>query len=335
MLTSSPETSERGFQSFAEASRAVLSMLEKRVADSAVFLAHLDEEAGLLRLIDARTGDSSFELEPGSAMPLDGSLCFHMAAKRAPQITGDAGADPVYGQLAAQKALDIGSYVAAPIVLPDGTAVGTLCAIARRLGAYGEDDLELLSTMARLLAFHLQQERREGDLERISESLRTQASTDPLTSLLNRRSFVAALEREWQLTKRGIASSYLVVADVDGLKAANDAWGHATGDALLKDAAYALSAAARGTDIVGRLGGDEFAVLLVGCEAEAEAGAYCDRATALLDKTMNGRAAQVRVSMGYRGMADSSSASQALHLADQAMYASKQVRGRAAEPGAG
>lgn len=332
MPTLTQDIPERGFQSFSEASRAVMSMLEKRVPDSAVFLAHLDEDAGLLRMVDARAGESTFELEPGATVPLEGSLCFHMAAKRAPQLTGDVAADPVYGQLAAQKALDIGSYVAAPIVLPDGTVVGTLCAIARRLGAYDETDLELLSTMARLLAFHLQQERREGDLERISESLRTQASTDPLTSLLNRRSFVSALEREWQLTKRGIASSYLVVADVDGLKSANDAYGHATGDALLKDVAYALSAAARGTDIVGRLGGDEFAVLLVGCEAEAEAGAYCDRASGLLDKTMSGRAARVRVSMGYRGMADSSSASQALHLADQAMYASKHARTEPSDP---
>jgi diguanylate cyclase (GGDEF)-like protein len=326
------DDTERGFASFPEAARSVLALLEKQLPQSTVFLAHLDEADGMLRVIDARSSEEALELEPGASLPLDGSLCFHMASRRAPQLTGDAAADPVYGQLAARKALDIGSYAGAPLVLSDGSPVGTLCAISRRLGAFDEVDLELLSTMARLLAFQLGQLRREEDFERISESLRMQAATDPLTSLPNRRSFMAALEREWQLTRRGTASSYLVVADVDGLKVANDSFGHATGDALLKDVAHALATAARGTDIVGRIGGDEFGVLLVGCEGEREAGGYCRRACDLLERSMEGRTARARVSLGYRGLADSSSAAQALHLADQAMYARKASREPFSEP---
>lgn len=317
---------EQGFQSFSEATRSILGLLEKRLPGSLVFVAHLDGADGVLRIVDATAGDGSVAVEPGQSVPLDASLCFHMASRRAPQLSGDAAADPVYGPLAARRALDIRSYVAAPLVLADGTRVGSLCAIARRLGAFDEDDLELVSTMARVLAFQLGQERREEDFERVSESLRTQAATDPLTGLPNRRAFMAALEREWQLTRRGTASSYLVAADVDGLKATNDTYGHATGDALLKDVAHALSSAARGTDIVGRIGGDEFGVLLVGCEGEREAGGYCGRACELLERTMAGRSAQARVSLGFRGLADSSSAAQALHLADQAMYARKASR---------
>ncbi len=326
MATRVRDAGAGGFRSFAEATRSVLELIEERLPKSVVFLAHLDEADGVLRFVDARSSDGSAVVEAGQSVPLDASLCFHMAAKRGPQLTADAAADPVYGPLAARRALDIGSYVAAPLVLADDTRVGSLCAIARRLAAFDEADLRMLSTMARLLAFQLEQERRGEEFERLSESLRTQAATDPLTGLPNRRAFMAALEREWQLTRRGTASSYLVVADVDGLKAANDTYGHATGDALLKDVAHALAAGARGTDIVGRLGGDEFGVLLVGCEGEREAGAYCQRACDLLARSMAGRPAQARISLGFRGLADSSSAAQALHLADQAMYARKQAR---------
>ncbi len=326
MPTDDPEASGRGFTSFAEATRGVLAMLAARVPSSVVFLAHLDEEAGLLRVVDARLGDSTIDLEPGATVPLGQSMCFHMVSKRGVDLSADVPGDPVYGDLASAKGLEVGSYVGAPIVLGDGTLVGTLCAVARRLGAYAEEDLELIKTMARLLAFHLDQVRREGHVEDIGEGLRDQASTDALTGLLNRRALVTALEREWQLTRRGVASSYIVVADVEGLKATNEAHGHGTGDALLKEVALSLSAAARGTDVVGRTSGDEFAVLLVGCEGEREAEGYCGRAAELVERTMSGRSARVRVSLGYRGLADSASAAQALRLAGRAMSARRDER---------
>lgn len=320
------EVSGQSFQSIGEAIRSVLELLEKLLPGSSVFVAQFDEQAGYFRVIDARANGGSYPVESGFSIPLDSSFCFHMAARRAPQLTGDAESDPVYSQLPVRERLDIGSYVAAPLELEDTTRVGSLCAISRQLDAYEEDDLERLAVMARILSFELERENRELDLRRNNEELRDQAISDPLTDLGNRRSFMTALEREWQLTRRGTARSYLVVADIDGLKRVNDEHGHATGDVLLKDVADALASAARGTDIVGRLGGDEFGVLLVGCEGGREAAAYCDRARRVLREKMSERSATVDVSLGFGGLADSSSSDQALHLADRVMYAEKKSR---------
>src|SRR5689334_8713279 len=89
------------FASFSEATRAVLEMLEQQLPGSAVFVGHFDDEQDRFRIIDAR-GDSSFELEPGASIDLSDSFCIRMAAGDAPNISNDAGADPVYGALPAQ-----------------------------------------------------------------------------------------------------------------------------------------------------------------------------------------------------------------------------------------
>jgi diguanylate cyclase (GGDEF)-like protein len=71
-------------------------------------------------------------------------------------------------------------------------------------------------------------------------------------------------DQRLQLLERGASLCLLIFADVDGLKAANDTIGHEAGDRLLVDAARALQAAFRRTDLVARMGGDEFVVLADG-----------------------------------------------------------------------
>jgi len=61
----------------------------------------------------------------------------------------------------------------------------------------------------------------------------------------------------------------IVIADLNGLKVANDTRGHAEGDKLIRRMAEVLTASVRGDDVVARLGGDEFAVLLPATDAAA------------------------------------------------------------------
>ena len=82
---------------------------------------------------------------------------------------------------------------------------------------------------------------------------------DQLTGLYNRRFFEEELKR--LDTKRNLPIS-VIMADVNGLKLANDAFGHDLGDKLLQKAAEILKSACREDDIIARLGGDEFVVLL-------------------------------------------------------------------------
>ena len=88
-----------------------------------------------------------------------------------------------------------------------------------------------------------------------SERIRHLAEFDFLTGLANRASFERHLAA---LPETGT----LLLIDLDGFKAINDVYGHAAGDACLKEAAARLDEACRGADLVARIGGDEFAVLV-------------------------------------------------------------------------
>ena len=82
---------------------------------------------------------------------------------------------------------------------------------------------------------------------------------DQLTGLYNRRYYEEELRR--LSTPRNLPIT-LVMADVNGLKLTNDAFGHAAGDELLRKLARVLRSVCRADDIVARIGGDEFVLLL-------------------------------------------------------------------------
>ncbi|MFZ2871820.1 sensor domain-containing diguanylate cyclase [Zavarzinia sp.] len=86
---------------------------------------------------------------------------------------------------------------------------------------------------------------------------------DVLTKLHNRSFYVDELNRIERNTLRPIT---IIVADLNGLKAANDQWGHAVGDALLRRAGEILGKAVEKPSCAARIGGDEFVVLMPGVD---------------------------------------------------------------------
>ena len=89
----------------------------------------------------------------------------------------------------------------------------------------------------------------------------TEALTDPLTGVANRRTFERAC-REW--IRLPEPSFVLALIDVDEFKQVNDTHGHAAGDHVLVFLARTLARSLRAHDIVARIGGDEFAVMARG-----------------------------------------------------------------------
>lgn len=98
--------------------------------------------------------------------------------------------------------------------------------------------------------------------KRLEKALFTQASTDELTGLLNRREGMARLEILHKESLRKNRPYCLAIADLDHFKQLNDTHGHLNGDFVLWDFSQLIKSALRGGDICFRYGGEEFVILL-------------------------------------------------------------------------
>ena len=98
--------------------------------------------------------------------------------------------------------------------------------------------------------------------DRADESNRILAALDPLTGVANRRSLIAALDRDVARAVRMRESIALMMVDIDHFKDVNDQYGHPVGDQVLCNVVNVLRKRVRAQDLVGRYGGEEFMVLL-------------------------------------------------------------------------
>lgn len=96
----------------------------------------------------------------------------------------------------------------------------------------------------------------------IEQKLEILSRTDPLTGLLNRRSFDEILKNELSRFKRSGEIYSLLMLDIDHFKQINDKYGHATGDVAIRAVSQSFESILRLHDIAARIGGDEFCVLL-------------------------------------------------------------------------
>jgi diguanylate cyclase (GGDEF)-like protein len=97
---------------------------------------------------------------------------------------------------------------------------------------------------------------------RLESELETQARTDSLTGLFNRRYFMELAENGLARTIRYGGPLSVLMLDIDHFKKINDSYGHKVGDVVLIEMAGIFAKTLRETDIVGRLGGEEFAVFM-------------------------------------------------------------------------
>jgi diguanylate cyclase (GGDEF)-like protein len=162
----------------------------------------------------------------------------------------------------------------------------------------------------------------QAELRVAHDQLRRAALYDPLTDSLNRRAFEQGVGLEMA---RGTFGT-VVIADLDNLKAVNDAYGHAAGDRLLRQCAELLRSTLRPYDKLYRWGGDEFLLVIPsarGVDVEARLAEVLNGAEPL---AVGGRTAQLEVSLGAADYTSAESLEDSIQLADQAMYRQKSSR---------
>lgn len=146
------------------------------------------------------------------------------------------------------------SILAAPMLLR-GEVYGMISAQSYQPGAYDQEDLYLLETLASHAAIAIEN-------ARLFDSVQHLANTDPLTGALNRRRFFELAEQEFVKAQEGGAPFSVILLDVDDFKQFNDRHGHKAGDAALLFAAETCKSSLRTDDIFCRLGGEEFVAAL-------------------------------------------------------------------------
>ena len=183
-----------------------------------------------------------------------------------------------------------------------------------------------LNGMAAVLFDVTDRAQAQADLEQSLAKEQSLARCDPLTGTLNHAAIIDALTAAVQ--RPDVRRLAVAMVDVDGLKAANDTWGHQVGDVLLLAVVRALS---RDDAIVGRYGGDEFLAVLPGAGLE-DAERYTEavrndvRAQAIRDE-QTGAPIPVAISVGLAVYPDEAlKAEDLINLADNAMYASRRLR---------
>lgn len=194
-----------------------------------------------------------------------------------------------------------------------------------------------------LILFNTYMITRRLDLRRMREAVistsiqneltRLQSFTDPLTEVYNRRSLDEMAARFMARARRLGKPLTLMVIDTDNFKDINTRFGHLTGDFVLAEIAALLRSAVRGSDAVVRYGGDEFLVVLSDAPLEG-ARVACSRIEKSVDDWNRGghlAGFTLSLSIGVAEWTPGQTLDQILTMADQDMYAVKEVRKRPAK----
>ncbi|RZV52436.1 MAG: sensor domain-containing diguanylate cyclase [Pseudomonadales bacterium] len=263
--------------------------------------------------------------------PRDISFCGHAIMHDEPLVVGNALEDErFHDNPLVAEAPSIRFYAGCPLVMADGTRIGTLCAIDQQPREITEDELIVLRDLAAMVQSELQaaslSEAHTGLLEELKEAERA-SLIDPMTRIWNRRGGEKLLKREWDSMQRKGKPMAMAMIDIDHFKKVNDTHGHDAGDKVICHVAKMLIKSLRPADILCRWGGEEFLLLFPECEPQ-----NLQHALDRLIKAVHGAPAatpaeplQVTVSVGAVSIEPSASGcyEDYIKLADNALYEAK------------
>jgi diguanylate cyclase (GGDEF)-like protein/PAS domain S-box-containing protein len=162
-----------------------------------------------------------------------------------------------------------------------------------------------------------------GERKRYEAELRRLAEQDPLTGLLNHRTFFERLATEIDAARSGERPLSIVVLDLDHFKQVNDRHGHPIGDEVLRETARLLSELAGEGAVLARIGGEEFAWILPGATSTVAEGA-AERVRRAVRSHRFVHGGQLTISAGICELGPVPDAEQLYARADAALYWAKQ-----------
>jgi len=198
-----------------------------------------------------------------------------------------------------------------------GRNVGMMSIGTRRDRIFGASDLLFIAAVADQIAIALDRARQFS----------SEARTDHLTGLANRREFERVIEREVALSERHGRQLAVMMIDVDNLKKINDRNGHGAGDAALRLVAQELLRVVRASDVCGRLGGDEFGVSMPETDLRRAREVARRLRDAIQSMNLGSRTTEsVEVSIGLAAWKRGMDWQALYEIADEALYEDKRHR---------
>jgi diguanylate cyclase (GGDEF)-like protein len=251
----------------------------------------------------------------GRRLPAADSIVGECLRSRQLLVCGDSEHDPRVRRETCRR-VGARSLIVVPLVHGDDVK-GVLLVWSANPHDFRGFELQLLSLLANTGGAELVR-------AELIARLTTQAVTDELTGLANRRAWHDHLDEAVARSRRTGQRLSVLILDLDSFKQVNDEHGHAAGDRLLKTVAGRWLSALRDTDLLGRIGGDEFAVVLEDAD-EAAARDVADR----LDRVLAGSAA---ASTGLAVWDGHEETVALLARADADMYECKTLRAATQDP---
>ena len=255
---------------FAGASREVLTFLHERIGMDLWMVSRADNEDWVV----LTAADHGYGVKDGDVFRWADTLCSRMVRGDGPRVAPSTADVPAYADMPLASQLPIGAYVGVPLVDANGELFGTLCGISPKpMPAAIADEQPMVEVFADMLSGLLSAELNTTAMAREAETARSEALTDALTGLANRRGWEVALAAEEERCRRYGATACIVAVELDGLEAPGVSWAARDAhDAVLVRAAQALRQTVRKPDTLARLDDGRFVVLGVECTtAEAMA----------------------------------------------------------------
>ncbi|HEX9332578.1 MAG TPA: sensor domain-containing diguanylate cyclase [Anaerolineales bacterium] len=216
----------------------------------------------------------------------------------------------------------MGSIISIPLKVGN-TVVGVMNMARSIIGGFSSSELRLLSLLSDQAAVAISN-------ASLHQMISRQAYSDTLTGLPNRRALDERLEEEVLSARRNNYSFAVIMMDLDGFKAVNDTYGHATGDDVLRLVFNQMARGVRTTDFLARYGGDELTLILSQTELSS-AQIVCEKITEGMKKLKfrlpDGRRLKLSISGGIALFpVHARTGPDLLRAADAALYQAKKYQ---------